>query len=132
MPIIASRRYAAGKRSENMLPVDGRERGLLPERTFDWIGLAEPSAEEMELVRSQFGLVSDYEAGVALEVVDRENDYLAAERLRRTANDYFREQRGVFVKRRGSEPNPWRNRPAQVITLGAEHVVSTPWGRPVE
>lgn len=56
MPIIASRRYAAGKRSENMLPVDGRERGLLPERTFDWIGLAEPSAEEMELVRSQFGL----------------------------------------------------------------------------
>lgn len=56
MPIIASRRYKGGKPSEHSLPVDGAKRRALPKGTFDWIGLANPSVEEMELVRQQFGL----------------------------------------------------------------------------
>lgn len=56
MPIISSRRYSGGKPSENSLPIDGKPRGRLPKGAFDWIGLAEPSAAEMDLVRTQFGL----------------------------------------------------------------------------
>lgn len=56
MPVIASRRYSDGKPSEATVPLDGKERGVLPGRSFDWIGLADPSAEEMELVRTQFAL----------------------------------------------------------------------------
>ncbi len=56
MPIIAARRYSGGKSSENSLPVNGQGRPALGQGCFDWIGLADPSAEEMELVRSQFGL----------------------------------------------------------------------------
>ncbi len=56
MPIIAARRYSGGKLSENSLPVNGQSRPALGQGCFDWIGLADPTAEEMELVRSQFGL----------------------------------------------------------------------------
>lgn len=56
MPIIASRRYSGGKPSESSLPVTGASRGKLPKGAFDWVGLADPGAEEMELVRQQFGL----------------------------------------------------------------------------
>ncbi len=56
MAIIASRRYASGKPSDHALPVDGEARGILPERGFDWIGLADPSPAEMEQVRSQYAL----------------------------------------------------------------------------
>jgi magnesium transporter len=56
MPIIASRRYAGGQPSDHSLPVDGRERTLQAERTFDWVGLADPTPAEMELVRAQFCL----------------------------------------------------------------------------
>ena len=56
MPVIAARRYTAGARSELPIPLDGRPRDQQPPESFDWIGLAEPSPEEMELVRSQFGL----------------------------------------------------------------------------
>ncbi len=56
MAIIASRRYSSGKASKHSLPVNGERRGDLPAGIFDWIGLADPSAEEMERVRSQFGL----------------------------------------------------------------------------
>jgi magnesium transporter len=56
MPIIASRRYSGGKPSEHSLPIDGHERTLSPERSFDWVGLADPTPEEMELVRTQFAL----------------------------------------------------------------------------
>lgn len=56
MPIIASRRYLGGKPSENSLPVTGEDRGALPKGAFDWVGLADPGLEEMELVRRQFGL----------------------------------------------------------------------------
>lgn len=56
MPIIAARRYAAGKPAEGALPIDGKAREPLPAQTFDWVGLAEPTTEEMELVRTQFGL----------------------------------------------------------------------------
>ena len=56
MPVIASRRYTAGQRSEQAIAVDGAERGSLPPRSFDWVGLAAPMPEEMELVSRQFGL----------------------------------------------------------------------------
>ncbi len=56
MPFFAARRYAGGKPSENSLPVTGQSRPALEQGRFDWIGLADPSAEEMELVRTQFGL----------------------------------------------------------------------------
>lgn len=56
MAIIASRRYQDGKPSEHSQPVTGEPRGDLPPHCFDWIGLADPSTEEMELVRRQFCL----------------------------------------------------------------------------
>jgi magnesium transporter len=56
MPIIAARRYAAGKPVEGPLAIDGKPREPLAEQTFDWVGLAEPTEAEMELVRTQFGL----------------------------------------------------------------------------
>lgn len=56
MPVIAARRYSGGKPSAHNLAVDGKARLALSGRDFDWVGLADPSAEEMELVRSQFGL----------------------------------------------------------------------------
>lgn len=56
MPIIASRRYSGGKPSEIRLDVDGKPRGDLPKGAFDWVGLANPTARDMEPVREQFGL----------------------------------------------------------------------------
>lgn len=38
------------------LPVDGERHAGLPPHTFDWVGLAEPDAAQMDLVRRQFGL----------------------------------------------------------------------------
>jgi magnesium transporter len=60
MPIIAARRYSEGKAHEIEIMLDGKP--LHPPGhevyvgTFDWIGLCDPSAEEMELVRRQYGL----------------------------------------------------------------------------
>ena len=56
MPIIAARRYTAGKCAVDGMAVDGAERGTLPQGSFDWVGLANPTTEEMEAVRTQFGL----------------------------------------------------------------------------
>lgn len=56
MPIISSRRYRHGKPSEKSLAIDGKPRRALPSGSFDWVGLANPGREEMELVRSQFAL----------------------------------------------------------------------------
>ena len=53
MTIVAARRYHEGKplagdALEASLPVEGRE--------FDWIGVLEPSADEMALLATRFGL----------------------------------------------------------------------------
>lgn len=56
MTIVAARRYCGGKLIDPELPVDGAERPALPPHSFDWVGLAEPDAAQMELVRRQFGL----------------------------------------------------------------------------
>ena len=56
MPTIASRRYTKGQASEHAITLDGGARDALPPHVFDWIGLAEPSADEMDVVRRQFGL----------------------------------------------------------------------------
>lgn len=56
MAIIAARRYTAGEPVDTALTLDGCPRTAMPARTFDWVGLAEPDAAEMELARTQFGL----------------------------------------------------------------------------
>ena len=53
MTIVAARRYRDGKLVDHDLPTDC----AAPERSeFDWIGLVEPTAEEMEQVRAKYGL----------------------------------------------------------------------------
>ena len=56
MTIICARRYAGGKPEHEDIAVDGTPQAHLPKGSFDWVGLAEPSAEEMDLVSRQFGL----------------------------------------------------------------------------
>lgn len=56
MPIIASRRYAGGTPSADLIPLDGTPRSAPPGGSFDWVGLAQPTPEEMELARQQFCL----------------------------------------------------------------------------
>lgn len=56
MPIIASRRYAGGQPHPHGLVIDGQPRAALADHAFDWVGLADPTAAEMEQVRIQFGL----------------------------------------------------------------------------
>ena len=56
MTIIAARRYHKGCADSLEVAIDGAERAPLPPHSFDWVGLAEPDAGEMERVRRQFGL----------------------------------------------------------------------------
>lgn len=56
MTIIAARRYHKGCPDSLEVAIDGAGRAPLPPHSFDWIGLAEPDAGEMERVRQQFGL----------------------------------------------------------------------------
>ena len=53
MTIVAARRYRDGKLVEADLPADC----ALPEKSeFDWVGVVEPTAEEMEMLRTRYGL----------------------------------------------------------------------------
>ena len=56
MTIIAARRYHKGCAETLEVAIDGAERAALSAHSFDWVGLAEPDAAEMELIRRQFGL----------------------------------------------------------------------------
>ena len=58
MPIIAARRYTEGKAHPGELALTGvaAPEATLPRGCFDWIGLADPTAQEMELVARQFAL----------------------------------------------------------------------------
>lgn len=58
MPIIAAHRYTDGKADPRALALTGVSvpPEALPPGCFDWIGLCDPSAEEMALVARQFGL----------------------------------------------------------------------------
>jgi magnesium transporter len=56
MPVVAARRYTSGMCSKTDIALGGDPREPLPEGCFDWVGLSEPTTEEMELVRTQFGL----------------------------------------------------------------------------
>ena len=58
MPIVAARRYTSGTCSQSEVVLDGVRRTPLPEGSFDWVGLADPTAEEMERLSTQFGLHS--------------------------------------------------------------------------
>lgn len=55
MTIVAARRYIAGKPDADFA-VDGDPRQSLPEGRFDWVGVADPTQQELELLRRQFGL----------------------------------------------------------------------------
>jgi magnesium transporter len=56
MTVIAARRYTLGVPGDEPIALDGAERGENPPHSFDWIGLCEPDAAEMEKVRVQYGL----------------------------------------------------------------------------
>ncbi len=56
MTIVAARRYEHGQPLPQPLAIDGTPGTALPAHSFDWVGLSEPSAAEMDLVRRQFGL----------------------------------------------------------------------------
>lgn len=56
MPIVAARRYTSGSCTQQDVAIDGQARGVLPQGCFDWVGMANPTAEEMEQLRTQFGL----------------------------------------------------------------------------
>lgn len=56
MPIIAARRYTAGIADPAPLVIDGGGREPLAPGSFDWVGLCEPTKEEMALLARQFGL----------------------------------------------------------------------------
>lgn len=56
MTIIAARRYHKGCAESAPVAIDGTERAPLPPHSFDWVGLAEPSADEMVSIQHQFDL----------------------------------------------------------------------------
>lgn len=58
MPIIAARRYTQGKPHSADVAVTGVPvaEDALPPGCFDWIGLCDPTTQEMERVGRQFGL----------------------------------------------------------------------------
>ncbi len=60
MPVIAARRYSQGKAQDVEIVLDGAPArppgGEAHPGKFDWIGLCDPTAEEMDLVCRQYGL----------------------------------------------------------------------------
>ena len=56
MTIIAARRYHKGRADSAPVNIDGAVREPLVPNSFDWIGVAEPDAAEMDHLRVQFGL----------------------------------------------------------------------------
>lgn len=56
MSIVAARRYVSGRVQEAPVTIDGELRVALPPGSFDWIGLAQPTPDEIGRVARQFGL----------------------------------------------------------------------------
>ena len=56
MTIIAARRYRSGRVAKADLALDGKPRRQLARGGFDWVGLADPDEQELDLARRQFGL----------------------------------------------------------------------------
>ncbi len=56
MTLIAARRYRNGTLDLQDIALTGVPEAELPANSFDWIGLCEPDAAEMELVSRQYGL----------------------------------------------------------------------------
>ncbi len=56
MTVIAARRYHHGTPESDVLVIDGTPVSQLPPQSFDWIGLCDPTHDEMDLVRRQYGL----------------------------------------------------------------------------
>lgn len=56
MTVVAARRYASGQPDAAPLAVDGEARSPLPAGQFDWVGVLEPTHEDMDRLRRQFAL----------------------------------------------------------------------------
>ena len=56
MTIVASRRYAGGKPAEPDLAIDGPAQAQAGTGDFEWIGLTDPTAHEMDCVRLRYAL----------------------------------------------------------------------------
>jgi magnesium transporter len=56
MTIIAARRYRAGQPIAGDIPIEGEAKEVIPEGCFDWIGLCDPTEDEMAMVSRQYGL----------------------------------------------------------------------------
>ena len=56
MTIVASRRYAGGKPAEPDLAIDGPAQAQAGTGDFEWIGLTDPTAHEMDCVRLCYAL----------------------------------------------------------------------------
>ncbi|MCX7285207.1 MAG: magnesium and cobalt transport protein CorA [Novosphingobium sp.] len=56
MTVIAARRYRNGTPENLAIELNGVPAPELPPNSFDWIGLCEPDAVEMDIVRRQYGL----------------------------------------------------------------------------
>ena len=56
MTIIAARRYSQGKAHDVDIPLDGTPHHAAGAGSFDWIGLCDPTADEMDVVRRQYCL----------------------------------------------------------------------------
>lgn len=56
MTIVAARRYVSGQVQDAPVTIDGEPRAALPSGSFDWIGLAQPTPDEIGRVARAFAL----------------------------------------------------------------------------
>jgi magnesium transporter len=56
MPVVTARRYVEGCPSPHAIDLAAETREPPPPGAFDWVGMAEPEADEMERIRALFGL----------------------------------------------------------------------------
>lgn len=115
MPIIAARRYFNGIAHDVDLPLDGVPHEPCPGGSFDWIGLCEPSAAEMELVRRQYGLHP-----LAVE------DALNPRQLPKV--DVYGKQLFVVARTAALEPGEVIDYGQTAIFIGADFIISVRFG----
>jgi magnesium transporter len=115
MTIIAARRYQGGRVIEGDVPVDGAARGQLPAGAFDWVGAAEPSADEMDRLARQFGLHP-----LAVE------DALSANQMAKV--DVYDGQIFIVARTAGLEEGENIGYGQTAIFLGADFVISVRQG----
>jgi len=115
MPIIAARRYSNGIAHDVELTLDGLPHRPCPSGSFDWIGLSEPSAEEMDLVRRQYGLHP-----LAVE------DALNPRQLPKV--DIYGKQLFVVARTASLEPGEIIHYGQTAIFIGSDFIISVRFG----